>query len=202
MALIKTGWTYKFSFQPNFSAYNGTYTITKIYSWDELLKENISLFDLTFSPLNISKEEFDREVLNYRVLDTYKLTTPDGTKELFVSEGMLSTVPLYPVQRYGEIVMFIPLGVYAEEAGLDYLANQINGQIAGALGITSTPKLTAVKYQYLTDAEYKEIDATRNKNTRSVLNFFTETVNQSKEIAALKAQIAGLETIIKTLVGD
>lgn len=202
MALIKTGWTYKFAFLPNFSSYDGIYTIVKIYSWDELLKENVSLYDVSFAPLNVPKEEFDRDVLTYRNLDTYKLVTVDGTKELYVSEGMLSAIPLYPVQRYGELVLFLPLGVYNDEAGLDYITNQVSAQVKGALGITGDPKITAIKYQYLTEAEYKTIAAGRNATATSVINFFTETVKQAKEIDALKAQIAGLNIVIKNLVGD
>lgn len=199
MALIKTGWTYRFQFLPDFQSYDGTYTIAKIFSWDELIQDKISLFDLSFEPLNISKETYENKVLEYRTLDTYKLTSIDGEKELFVNEGMLANVPLYPVKRYGKLVLFLPLGIYDEEEGLDYIINQVKEEIHGALGITHDPAITAVEYQYLTESEYKQIAADRHNNITSVMNYFSENVKLREQVSRLQAQINGLEQLIAHL---
>jgi hypothetical protein len=199
MAVIQTGWTYKFSFLPAFADYDGVYTLVRTYSYDELFKDNISLYDQTYSPLKVSKETYDKDVVAFRTQTIYKLVTPDGLTERFIPEGLCSSQPLYPVQKYGKLVLFIPLGIYQDDAGLDYLMTQVSDQVKGALGITAEPKLTAVQYQYLTEDEYKQISAERNKTATKTLNFFTETVRQANEISQLKTANQKLTELVKKL---
>lgn len=202
MALIKTGWTYKFKFINAFKSHDKAYTIVKIYSWDELLKENISLYDLLYGPLNIPREQFNQDVLEFRKQNIYKLINPlDQTNEIFVPEGILSTIPLYPVKQYGNLVFYIPLGVYEDQQGLDYLFNQVKEQLTGALGVTHDPKLVATSYTYLTETEYQEYAAERNAMTKKILNFFTENIKLRSENDTLRAQIKGYQDLIMKFNG-
>lgn len=201
MALITAGWTYKFAFTKKFSALNGIYTIAKIYSWAEVLNDNLSLYELLYAPLNIPSEEYNEDIKVYKSENIYKLVSPISGAEVYAPESILDTQPIYPVKEYQNLVLFIPLGIYANPEGLDYIVNNVGDQVTGQLGIDKTPQLTTVGKTYLTEREYDEMEAERKKLASNALNYFTALNQALKENNLLKAQLEGYKKIVEDHLG-
>lgn len=198
MALIEPGYTYKFQFVKKFEGLNGVYTIAKIYSWAEVVKDQLSIYESIYSPLKISQEEYNKDIQEYRDVSILKLVSPINGKEIYVPQSILSPLPLYTVKEYQNLVLFLPLGIYDDEEGLDYLVNQVCEEIHGTLGITETPRITTVGKSYLTTEEYREITERRDADKTSVLNWFSETIKLKEENNKLKAQLAGYKKIVES----
>lgn len=201
MALITAGWTYKFVFIKKFTDYNGVYTISKVYSWAEVLNEQLSLYDLLYAPLNIPETEYNEDVIKYKNENIYKLMSPEDGTILYAPESIIAQVPIYPVNEYQKLVMFLPLGVYDSEEGLDYLVQEIGSEINGVLGLDITPKLTTVGNVYLTEKEYNEAQALRKSRVDRILNWFSAYTRIKEENNILKAQLEGYQKLLNSKVG-
>lgn len=201
MALINAGWTYKFSFATPFDPLDGIYTIAKIYSWNELLNEKLSLYDLLYQPLNIPAEQYNSEVNTYRQENIYKLVSPTTGKAQYVPEALLQTRPIYTVKEYPNLTMMIPLGTYADETGLSYLTTVVGDQIRSILGIRKEPAIVMTGKVYLTKEEYGEIAAIRDKLTTNTNNTYTSLCEANEEITRLRGMVAGYQHILQTKLG-
>lgn len=201
MALITVGWTYKFSFKPAFAALDGVYTISKIYSWNEVLNEQLSLFDLLYSPLNIPAEKYNEDTKIYRNEPVYKLTSPIDGSVQYIPESVFGNKPIYTVNEYFNLALMMPLGTYADEAGLSYLSDTIGDQIRSTLGITGRAIIATVGKTYLTEDEYNQIDATRKAIATGSQNHYAALLAAQKEIDRLRAQVAGYQRLIEEELG-
>ena len=197
MAIISTGWTYKFVFKPKFSELDGVYTITKIYSWTEVLNEQLSLFELLYAPLHISEAEYNEDIKTYKNEDILKLVSPSDGTEVYVPSSILSHYPIYPVKEYYNLVLFINLGIYNEEHGLDFLKEQVGEEVKKTLGITDSPKLVATNKVYLTEPEYEEIQNERKRQASLVLNWFSSLKKLEKENNLLRAQRGAYRKLVE-----
>jgi hypothetical protein len=197
MAIITTGWTYKFTFIQKFAELDGIYTITKIYSWAEVLNEQLSLYDILYAPLNIPETIYNEDIKTYKNEDILKLISPvDGT-ELYVPTSILSSNPLYTVKEYNNLVLFINLGTYDDVSGLDYLVSQVGDEVKSVLGIGEQPKITSVSKVYLTEQEYKELENTRQDRITTILNWFSALKTLEKENNLLRAQLGAYRQLVQ-----
>lgn len=201
MSLITVGWTYKFSFIPIFSALDGVYTIAKIYSWNEVLSEQLSLFDLLYSPLNIPTEKYNEDINVYRHEPIYKLISPIDGSVQYIPESITGNKPIYAVKEYFNLALTMPLGTYADEAGLSYLSDHVGDQIRSTLGITGKALIATVGKTYLTEEEYGKIDAARKQIAAGAQNHYAALLAAQKEIDRLRAQVAGYQRIIEEELG-
>lgn len=199
MALIQAGWTYQFVFTKKFTKYDGVYTIAKVYSWAEVINDQLSLYDLLYKPLNIPETEYNQDIIQFKNENIYKLVSPDDGSIVYAPESIFAQVPIYPVKEYQKLVMFLPLGIYASEEGLDYLVDQVGDELKGALGLTITPKLTTVGKVYMTEEEYNLLEAQRKENADKILNWFSSYIQLKEDNDKLKAQIAGYQKLIERL---
>lgn len=202
MALISAGWTYEFQFTKKFSEYNGPYTIAKIYSWAEVVNDQLSLYELLYAPLNIPETEYNEDIKTYMQESVYKLVSPVSGKIVYAPESILDALPIYPVKEYQRLVLFIPLGVYDSVEGLDYLMQQVADEVRGALGISAEPKLTTTGKVYLTESDYNALEDGRKARTDRVLNWFSAFRRLQEENAKLKAQVQGYQEMLNKLIGD
>lgn len=197
MAIITTGWTYKFTFKPKFSKLDGIYTITKIYSWAEVLNEQLSLFDLLYAPLNIPETEYNEDIKTYKNEDILKLVSPADGTEVYTPASILSHYPVYPIKEYYNLVLFINLGIYNEEHGLDFLQDQVGEEVKKTLGIADAPKLVATNKVYLTEPEYEALKQERKERADLVLNWFSSLKKLEKENNLLRAQLGAYRKLVE-----
>lgn len=201
MALISAGWTYKFVFLQKFASLNGVYTLSKIYSWAEVLNEQLSIFELLYAPLNIPEAEYNDDIKQFVNGSVYKLVSPIDGNTIYAPEGILSHLPIYPVKEYQDLVMLLPLGVFDSIKGLDYITSQITEELKGALGISNAPRLTSVGKTYLTEKEYNELADGRQARVDRILNWFAAYSALKEENNFLKAQIEGYQKMLNDVVG-
>ena len=126
----------------------------------------------------------------------YKLVSPVDGGEIYVPEKLIEGQPIFTVKEYQSLVLFIPLGIYDNADGVKYLISQVSEEIRSVLGITDKPTITSVRKTYLTDAEYEAIEDERKNNSKTTLNWFSETVRLRNENNKLKAQVKEYQKLL------
>ena len=196
MSLITPGYTYKFQFDKRFGAFDGIYTIAKAYSWAEVIKDSLSIYEILYAPVNASQDDYNRDIVEFQDGVVYKLVSPVDGGEIYVPEKLIEGQPIFTVKEYQSLVLFIPLGIYDNADGVKYLISQVSEEIRSVLGITDKPTITSVRKTYLTDAEYEAIEDERKNNSKTTLNWFSETVRLRNENNKLKAQVKEYQKLL------
>lgn len=198
--ILQPGWTYRFKFINKFSKFDGAYTVTRIYSYPEFLKEKVDLYETLFAPCNLTESEYDKDCPQYFKESIFKLQgTSDEDNVLYVPNAILASAPVYNVQEYKDVAIAFHLGIYPNAEEFKSVLSNISEEISSSLGIEQSPKVITVGKMYLTDDEYKDIQDERNNNKNSVLSYFAENVKLNKEIQSLKTRINKLEDYILKL---
>ena len=200
MSLLQPGWTYRFAFKSQFSSLDGTYTVVKMYTYPELLKEKLDLYDLLYSPLKLTQEQYEKDCVTYFNEGVYKLISPeDESVIVYAPQSILATIPIYNVQQYSNLAIAFHLGTFKSGEEIQPLLNNLSQEISAALGVDQEPRAITVGKSFLTDDEYSDIVAQRKDRITSVLNYFSENLKLRKEVINLKARIVKLEEYIKSM---
>lgn len=203
MALLQPGWTYRFSFKSQFAPLDGTYTVLRMYTYPELLKDNIDLYEQLYVPQKLTQEQYDKDCVTYFSEGVYKLADPEDEDNLvYAPESILVSIPVYNVQQYSNIAIAFHLGHFKSGDELQPVLNNLSQEISAALGVDQEPRAMVVGKQYFTDDEYSKITAERKNRMTTILNHFSENVKLRNEILNLKAKIVKLEEYIKQLSRD
>ena len=202
---LELNWCYKFSFIKPFDVINNIYRLTKILTYDEMLREGISLVSLYTLAKKTEKDlETDFIEKNYSNERIYKLVHPTILDTVFyIPECLISEIPNHSVKEYAKLVVSFNVGVYPGEEDLSYIKNEFGKQLKDYLGYTKDPDIFSISTQWLTDEDYQEIVEDRNANKAldengnyKVLSYFSAYKAQEKEILNLRAKVAAYENII------
>lgn len=195
--ILQPGWTYRFKFIEKFSIFDGTYTVTRVYSYPEFLKEKVDLYETLYAPCHLTESEYDQDCTQYFKESIFKLQNPDDESNVvYVPASILVSAPIYNVQEYKDVAIAFHLGLYPSAEEFKSVLSNISEEIATSLGVEQKPEIILVGKEYLTDDEYKKIQDTRNNVKSSVLSYFAENVKLNKEIQSLKTRINKLEDYI------
>lgn len=196
MQFVKTGWTYKFAFRKGFESLNGVYTVVKIYTYEELLSENIQLSSSLYALVGKTETEYERDYVTYefRTHDIYKLVDSSNTHRfIYIPEGLLGEIPNSNVKKYPKIVLMLNMGIFNDTTKIEYVADLIKDQISYEFGITNAPDVVAIQEVWLTDEEYQDIENDRITEARDVVSYFTENIELRNKISDLSSRLNVLE---------
>jgi len=200
MALLQPGWTYNFRFKNSFAALDGVYTVVKIYSYNELVKDKISLYKELYEPLSLTLEQFEKDAVTYFTESIFKLVDPNDEDNVkYAPESILTTIPVYNLQEYNEVAIAFHIGTYIKGEEFQSVLSNISQELSSALGVDQEPRVLITSKKYLTDDEYLAIQTLRNQNKTSILNYFSDNVKLRKENQNLKARIEKLNNYIKSI---
>lgn len=200
MNILQPNWTYRFAFISDFSKFDGTYTVCRIYSYPEFLKEHVDLYSTLYQPCNLTEARFEEDSVRFIKESIIKLQSPfDEDNVIYIPELILLSYPIYNVQEYSDVTIAFHLGVYPNGEEFKSVLNNISQEISSSLGILQEPKVIIVGKEYLTDDEYNQIKEERNKLKSSTLNYFSENVKLNNEVLTLRNRIQKLESYIKKL---
>lgn len=194
---LAVGWTYRFTFLPDFSSLDGIYTVVKIYSYAELLADGLDLQSGLYSKVGKTQDQLDSDIVNYRNNDILKLVNPDDANIIYyVPSPVLSSVPDPNIKKYAKLVVGINVGVYTSEEDLNYILDSISQQLQAVLGYTETPKVFSIGNVWLTQQEYETIVNARSATKTSTMNYYSENVKLRDQVTNLRAAIDQLQEFI------
>jgi len=200
MAQLQPGWTYNFKFKTEFASLDGVYTVVKIYSYNELVKDKISLYKELYEPLQLTQERFEKDAVAYFTESIFKLVDPNDEDNVKYSpESILTTIPGYNLQEYNDVALAFHIGTYQKGEEFQSVLSNISQEISSALGVDQEPRVLVTAKRFLTDDEYLDIQILRNLNKTSILNYFSENVKLRNENQNLKARIEKLNNYITTI---
>lgn len=200
MAQLQPGWTYNFKFKTEFASLDGVYTVVKIYSYNELVKDKISLYKELYEPLQLTQERFEKDAVAYFTESIFKLVDPNDEDNVKYSpESILTTIPGYNLQEYNDVALAFHIGTYQKGEEFQSVLSNISQEISSALGVDQEPRVLVTAKRFLTDDEYLDIQVLRNLNKTSILNYFSENVKLRNENQNLKARIEKLNNYITTI---
>lgn len=200
MAQLQPGWTYNFKFKTEFASLDGVYTVVKIYSYNELVKDKISLYKELYEPLQLTQERFEKDAVTYFTESIFKLVDPNDEDNVKYSpESILTTIPGYNLQEYNDVALAFHIGTYQKGEEFQSVLSNISQEISSALGVDQEPRVLVTAKRFLTDDEYLDIQVLRNLNKTSILNYFSENVKLRNENQNLKARIEKLNNYITTI---
>lgn len=201
---IELGWTYKFKFINDFSSLDNIYTVVKIYSYDELLAEGITLVDL-YTSVGKDEEDLEADLLtkefNYKTQEIYKLRHPEQYEYvIYVPESILSEVPNFNIKKYSNVVIAMNLGVYPGDEQFTAVRDIMTEHLSSQLGYTDSADLITISHVWLTDEEYQEEQAKRDANKKCVTNYFSECQRLIESNTHLNGIINNYEKLFKNWV--
>ena len=199
---LKPGWTYKFSFLPGFDTLDGVYTVMKIYTYDEMLADGVTLYDGLYSHVGKTEQNVNDDVtsMNFRDEDVYKLTHPEDSEIVYyVPYGVLAIAPDPNVAAYPKLVLAFNVGVATSEEELSGISANINEVISKMFGIPDAAKVFSIGNEWLTEDEYATIVANRDTSAKAVVSYFADNVQLRNDLEKRNARIAALEAYIKKI---
>ena len=208
---LELGWTYSFKFTSDFSALEGIYTVVKIYAYDEFVSDGNNLYELLYTRVSKPEVDFEEDVKSYRNEKIYKLVNPDDLDDiLYIPEGIIAEVPNFNIKKYAQLIIALNVGVYPNEDELEYAKSTMQEQLQGLLGFVNPPDVISIGQVWLTDDEYNDIVAEREKNKtkntcsldngKYITNYFIENQKLLKQIGELTQMNSNYEKMFVDLM--
>lgn len=199
--LLNVDWTYRVMFIDLFTELNGTYVVSQIYSYPEIVKEQIDINERLFEALGIDQTQFESRLDEIRIQPIYKLTSLDY-KDLviYVPECLFKYVPDYNIKNYPKLVLTWQVGIFDDKDQLSAAEQQVTDMTNVMFGTEASPFILEIDNIWLTDDEYLEIQNTRKEKQTTVINYFSENKRLLNENAQLKQRLVEYEEIIKQKV--
>lgn len=195
------GVVYKFSFQPGYTAANGTYRLVRLMQYDEYLADGGDLLTAFYEPNEKTENDLNRDLPTIRASSIMKLVSPnandDSTEAKYAPVCFLQSSPDYNVREYSRIGILAYVGVTTDPEDYTFVADRIKEAVEATLGITEVnPKLVQVGTQWLTDDEYQAIVAERDQSKIKTTNYYADNVELRKRLASAQTIINEYEKII------
>jgi len=195
---LQVNWTYKFFFIDGFDLLNGIYKVVKIYSYQELLDEALSLYDDLYKHVGKTEEELETDITKYNKEPILKLVSvDDSTKVYYVPLAVLLYTPDLTVKPYSKIAIGVNVGPIADPEQISHIVQIIKESISKQFGVTNDPQLFNTGTVWLTDAEYAVIEADRKTAATEIINYYGENQKLRADIQKLKEQLAVYETYFR-----
>ena len=204
--MLVLNWTYKFKFEEDFDRLNGVYKVVKIYSFNELLVDQVNLFEefYSLSKNPITEAEFERDRLPIiRTRPIFKIESViDANIVHYIPEQEITFAPDPHVNPYKDLILSWRYGACKEAEEIEFAKNQVNELVEGLFGSVDSPLTVAIGTVWLTDTEFQEIQNDRVLHKTLIMNFYKSNIEHLNTIAALRGRIQALEDIIKNHVAN
>lgn len=197
------GVTYYFTFESDYEARNGIYTLVKLMTYDEYLSDGGDLMTDVFTPLEKTEEDMTQRLEDIRNSKMMKLVTPDtlgDTTTIFMPMAFATDNPDHNVKKYVKLGMVTYIGITDDPDLLTHMKESVTEHILAATGIDTKPRFVSVGETWLTDQQYQEAIADRDETKKSIINYYSENIKLEKRIAELQEKLKAYEEIIITYV--
>jgi len=197
---LTVGWAYRFRFKPDFSKLDGTYLVVKIYTYDELLEDNLDLFEGLYTHVGKTQVQLDEDYLQYRNGSIAKITNPDDSSIVYyIPEAILSVEPDPNVKRYPKLAIGINLGVCKDAAEVEHIKNTATELLGKMFGLVDDPAVFSVSSVWMTEEEYSQVLQDRQHAGREIVNYFGENQRLLAEVNRLSVMVEKYKEYIKTI---
>lgn len=168
---INTVYNFKFGTSEGMDSYtslNGIYKVLDIYSYQRILNEDVDLYTLTFSKVNVSKETFETEIIKYTGDNFYMLQSVLDEDIICIPDSLIIGYPSPDVKEYPKLMLSVDLGVFDAPETVLMLENIIKETIVKTIGAEITdgtevepvdPKVSVVVYlkEWMSCSDYVKI---------------------------------------------
>ena len=203
--------TYKFTFIDSFNKLDGIYTVKQLLSFYETNLQNVDLFELFYKKAGKTKEEWEKDKINYYKLTFCKIQDVVKTTNIIYipitdtidtkNKGcILKYLPQPDVAPYSNAVLYIELGVVKDTELLTTMTINIAEQIAYHQGIKFAPRIAIANKIWLTLDQYEAEEQKRKEYKKKVranhLNFYSECNRLKDETIRLGVKLAWMEKLL------
>lgn len=217
-------YVYRFKFIDPFNGddYTGIYKVLAVYSFDELLLNEIDLFAETYKPLNLVKETvFYPNLSLIKTGKIYKLLKLNEEYEIirYMPEYLIDGIPVASVKKYYDLAVALHIGIYDDPIELVTLNDDIKELAKYRTGIEDCKSVVySIKEEWKTVSDYLAIKQQREdiingltteENSNDVYNdeivtigtktYFEQTQTLTKKIQEMKAIISAYEATLISL---
>ena len=191
--------TCKFSFADMFNTLDGIYTVTSIYSMDELRAIEVNLLDEIFKPLGIDVAVYDTDTEKIESSSVFRLKHAMTSNIVYMPNCYFKTMPDPNVRRYMRLGLAVDIGIFDEPETVAWIKNQLF-QVLESVGVVSVPELFEVEYVWLTNDDYTDIKEARDSASSGPKTHFESKQELLAENTRLKTVIKNYETTMKALM--
>lgn len=203
MFVPNVGSVYYFSFLPEYASKNGTYSVARRMTFQECLDDNVNLLDEWYTPCGVSGDQYKADLNTLIVTDILKLINPetmDGKRDyLYAPSLYLDKIPDHNVKRYYTLAVGYHIGVTSNPDRIAATISVMKEHMTAATGVTADPGLFEISTTWLSDAQYAEIEASRDQTKKKLFNYFTENVRLREENSKLRTKLRYYEDTYKKL---
>lgn len=198
--LPHVGTTCKFVLTTEFAALNGVYTVVAIMTYEATVTAGVKYADVLYTPAGLSSDAYTTDAPTFKGQDVILVQSPSDTSvTLYFPTPILATLPDPTVSRYDDMYLSLHIGMFKDPGTYSWVKSQIEDILSSVTGQTINGRWMANpnRAQYLTEAEYAEIDAARKTNVKQIAPLTVQIQNQLKLIDQLQAQVDALtQTVI------
>ena len=199
-AIVPTpGVVYKFVFDTGYDCFNGTYRLAKLMTYEEYLNDEGDILADFYTPNKKDAAAVTADLEKLQTSKIMKLISPDEADtetEVFAPLCFLTATPDFNVHEYNKFGIIAYIGVTDNVEHLDFMRDSLVQLSEASVGISPDPKLMTVGSVWMTDSEYAEEVAKRDKTLQKIVNYFSENRRLLLEMSSLKTRLAEYEELI------
>lgn len=201
--MINLNWQYQFKFGEMFEKLNGIYTVTKIYSYPELIDDGINIWESLYDG-SVEYNEFEETIFpEIKIAPIYKLVSVMNEEViLYIPRREVTINPDFNINKYYNLVVTWNVGVYEDKEQLSYAQNLLTETIEKVFGTEVDPDLIDIGVRYLTDKEFEKIEKERAERRDKAFTLFSENQRLRSEILEREEKIKALSEIIKNNIKE
>lgn len=193
------GVVYKFIFEHGYDAFNGTYRIVKLMSYDEYLTDGGNILTDFYEPNN--KEESDalkdlEQIRNSKIMKLIEPSIIDDSVVYFAPVCFLKTTPDHNVKQYNQFGIICHVGVVDDVEHFNFICDNLQQQVMFATGIDPKPKLVTTGTEWLTENEYIDLIKDRENAKKKVVNYFSENKRLEEQLSSQNTLLQEYEKLI------
>ncbi len=196
------GAIYNFVFIDGYEKFNGIYKVAKIMTYSEYISDGGNLMDNWFTPNEKTQADMEEVLAEVREAKMLKLVQPGSDSvevTMFVSMYFVAETPDFNVSRYYQFGMISTIGLTKDPTLLNFMKHTFTEIVEATYGITPDINFVTIKEQWLTDEQYKNVLAERDKSKLKVLNYYSENLRLQKQLSQANTAIKEYEKLIANL---
>ncbi len=202
MIIPTPGAIYNFIFIDGYDKFNGVYKVVKVMTYDEYLDDGGKLADDWFKPNDKTEDDMQQLLPDIRAAKMLKLTQPDYddvSTTIYASMYFVAETPDFNVSKYYKFGMISTIGVTKDPTLLNFMKKTFTEIVEATYGITPDVNFVTIKEEWLTDSQYSQLLADRDKDKLKIINYYSENLRLQKQLSQANTAIKEYEKLIANL---
>jgi len=187
----------KYVFKTGFEYWDGIYELTQIATFDAAISDGIDLFESVYKPAGASEERFNSEWPGFKSDQIYYLrnilNSPDDVTRLCIPSTLIAEIPNPFITRCEDFSLAIRLGPLNDPSKLEWAIDYLEHFARSVTGTESEVQVLSAGPVFMTDAEYKALEADRETRIQKINPHLVVIEDQKKLIADLQTKIKYME---------